>query len=130
MFILRLIATTLLIMFAFPALGLMGFEGGVLGGLGAAVLTAVMTFVVVLVSLPVLATFGAGAILAGGAAGGAVGARVVSFGLHTAINTGTLYLTAWILSGVTLIGFWPTVGAAAILGLVQVILTPRSDSSN
>jgi hypothetical protein len=128
MFLLRLIATTLLIMFAFPALGLMSFEGGVLGGLGAALLTFVMSFVVVLASLPLLATVGLGAILAGGAAGGPLGARAVQFGLHTAINTGTLSLTAWVLGGVTLLGFWPTVGAAAILAIVQVILTPTSSN--
>ena len=122
-----LIATLLLIVFAFPALGLLSFEGGLLGGLGASVMTAIAGFVVILVTLPLLSTFGLGAVLAGGAAGGALGARVASFGVLTALNTSTLYLSAQVLSSVTIIGFWPTVGAAAILGVVQRILDLKAE---
>lgn len=129
LFILRFVATVLLMMFAFPALGLVQFDGGIGLGLGASALVAVIGTVVAIVSLPLLLTFGVGALLAGAATGGQLGVRLVGFGLGTAINAATLGLVAWMLAGVTLIGFWPTIGAAAILALVQTVLTSHSTQS-
>lgn len=130
MWLIRLIAITLLIMFAFPYLGLLGFHGGVLGGIGAAVLTVVVDFCVTVVLFPLLATFGLGAIAAGGVLGGQLGARVVGFGITTGLYTLALYAVAAMLSGVALIGFWPTVGAAALLSLVSVVLARRQSTQS
>lgn len=132
MFSLRLIGYTLLIMFAFPALGLMGFQGNILDGLVASVLSVIVTGVVLLVllCLPGLANFLEGMMLLGSYAGGSHGVRVVQLSILTAMNTGTLFLVAWMLDSVSLVGRWPTVGAAVILALLQLYLRPRRSDSN
>ncbi len=122
--LIRFAAKVLLFMFALPALGLVTFTGGVGTGLLAALLVGVVGFFATIALLPALATVGVfGAVLAG-AAGGRLGLMTFNFALGTLIYSLAIAGVAWILPGLALLGFWPTVGAGAVLGIVTAILTP------
>ncbi len=128
MTLIRFLVKILFIMFILPAFGLIVFHGGFGTGLLTALLLSIVGVFVTLFLIPFLVTGGLAAMLAGGALGGQLGARLVSFTIETGLYTVTLSLVAWIMSSVTLLGFWPTVGAAAILALVSNVLTSHKSS--
>jgi hypothetical protein len=128
MTLIRFFVKVLFIMFVLPALGLIVFHGGFGYGLLTALLTSVVGLVVAIFLMPLLFTGGLAALLAGSLLGGAIGARLASFAIETGLYAVTLAIIAAILSGVTLLGFWPTVGAAAILALVSNVLTSHSSN--
>jgi uncharacterized membrane protein YvlD (DUF360 family) len=57
---------------------------------------------------------------------GSFGARLVIFGIETSIYAITLAIVAGIMSSVALVGFWPTIGAAAILAFANNVLSSHS----
>lgn len=119
--LIRFAAKVLLFMIALPALNLVVFTGGIWTGLGAAFLVGVVGFFVALGLLPLLATFGVFGALAAGTLGGQLGLRLYSFAVGTAIYALSISGVAWLLGGLALIGFWQTVFAGAILGLVNAV---------
>lgn len=122
MALIRFAAKVLLVMFALPALGLIAFNGGIWTGLGAALLIGIVGVFATVVLLPAIFV-GLFAMLGASVVAGSFGARLVGFGIETGIYAVTLGIVAWMLSGVALVGFWPTIGAAAILAIVSNILT-------
>jgi hypothetical protein len=122
MALIRFAAKVLLVMFALPALGLIAFHGGIWTGLGAALLIGIVGVFATVVLLPAIFV-GLFAMLGASVVAGSFGARLVGFGIETGIYAITLGIVAWMLSGVALVGFWPTIGAAAILAIVSNILT-------
>jgi hypothetical protein len=119
MHLLQIIAKILLIMFAFPALGLLSFHGGAWAGIGATLLITVIGVVITLVTLPLIVGW-----LLASTLGGPLGVRLAAFGISTGIYTVSLYATAGMMSSLALVGFGPTVLAAAILGIVTALLQP------
>lgn len=128
MLLIRLIVKTLLVMFLLPALGLITLTGGLGTSIGTVILVALGSVGATLVLLPLLATGGVLSVLAGGVLGGRFGAFLVGFAIHTGITAIALGFAAWLLPGIALLGFWPTMGAAAILGLAGSLLTPHNSN--
>ena len=128
MFLIRFVVNVLLFMFALPALGLVTFTGGLGTGFLAALLSIVFGVVAIIGLLPLLATFGTLGALLSGAVGGRLGLVTFNFVLSTLVYAVAIGLVAWVLPGLALLGFWPTMGAAAVLGLVGAVLTPASKS--
>lgn len=117
--LIRFAAKVLLFMFALPALGLVTFTGGIWTGLGAALLVGIMGVVAAIGLLPLLAAVGLAS-----AAGGRLGLMLGSFVIGTIVDSVAIAAVAWLLGGLALIGFWPTVFAGAILGAVNALFTP------
>lgn len=128
MLLLRLIAKTLIVLFLLPALGLVTLTGGVWTGLGTVLLVAIGSFGATLLLLPALATGGALSVVMGGILGGRMGAFLVGFAIQTGIIALALAFAAYLLPGLALLGFWPTVGAAAILGVAGQLLSSHSSN--
>jgi hypothetical protein len=126
MTLIRFIVKTIFIMFVLPALGLLAFHGGLGYGLLASLLVSIVGTVVTIFLIPLLLTGGLATLFAGAALGGQLGVRLASFAIETSLYSCTLWLVSCIMSSVVLVGFWPTVGAAAILALVSNVLTSHS----
>lgn len=124
MALVRFAINVLLFMFALPALGLVAFSGGIGTGLLAALLVVVLGIFVSIALLPAIATVGVFGAVLSGAVGGRLGLIAFNFALQTLVLSITIGAVAWVLPGLALLGFWPTVGAGAVLGLVGAILTP------
>jgi|AGTN01.1.fsa_nt_gi hypothetical protein len=123
MFLIRLAAKVLLFMIALPALGLVTFTGGIWTGLGAALLVSIVGAFAVIPLLPLLAVVGVAS-----ATGGRLGLMVGSFVIGTIVDSVAIGLVAWMLGGLALIGFWPTVFAGAILGAVNALFASPKQS--
>lgn len=125
--LLRLILKTLLVLLVLPALGLLSFSGGVGGAILAVILVAVAGFFTKVVLFPALASFGLVSVGIGGLLGGSLGAFLVYFAICSGIQAIALWGAASIMSSVVLVGFWPTIGAGALLALVSTLF-PSSSS--
>jgi hypothetical protein len=123
----RLLIKTLLVLLVLPALGLIAFHGGVGGAILAVILVAIAGFFTKVVLFPALISVGLISVGVGGLLGGARGAFAVYFAIATGISAIALTIAASIMSSVVLLGFWPTVGAGAILALVSTLF-PSSKS--
>lgn len=114
--LIRFAAKVLLFMIALPALGLVTFTGGIWTGLGAALLVGIVGAVAVIPLFPVLVAVGLAS-----STGGQLGLRIGGFIIGTIVDSVAIGLVAWMLGGLALIGFWPTVFAGAILGAVNLV---------
>ena len=122
------IVKVLLFMFVLPALGLVTFTGGLGTGLLAALLVGAVGFVAVLALFPLLAgTAFIGNILSG-AVGGVFGLIVFNAFFGALIYGLAIAGVAWLLPGLALISFWHTVGAGAVLGLVNAFFSPSKSN--
>jgi len=124
--LIRIIANILLFMFLLPALGLVTFTGGLGTGLLAAILVGIVGAGLIIALLPVIASVGVIGSLLSGAIGGRLG--LILFGLifNSALYALSIAGVAYLLPGLALIGFWPTIGAGAVLGLVSALMTPSN----
>lgn len=123
MWLIRLIVKMVLMMLVLPALGLIAFHGGLWTGFIAALLIGVVGVFTTIVMLPALFTVGLFAEIGATLAAGAIGFRLMAFVIETVLFAITLALVAAMLSGVALVGFWPTIGAAAILAVASNVLS-------
>lgn len=121
---LRFIIKILLFMFALPSLGLITFTGGLGTGLLAALLVGIVGFVAVLALFPLLASISIIGNLLSGAVGGWLGLALFNAFFGALIYGLAIAGVAWLLPGISLLGFWPTVGAGAVLGLVNAFFSP------
>jgi len=129
--LIRFAVKVFLLMVVLPALGLLTFHGGVLSGIGVSLLTAVIGTVATILLLPVILTVGLGSILGAGVVAGRVGMWLAGFGIGTLVYSLTLWVVALIVpTHLALLGFWPTFGAAAILGLAASLLTPHVSTTS
>ncbi len=123
--LLRFIIKVLLFMFVLPALGLVSFTGGLGTGLLAALLVGAVGAVAVLALFPLLAGVDIIGSLLSGAVGGVLGVALFNLFLGALIYGIAIAGVAWLLPGLALIGFWQTVGAGALLGLVNAFFSPH-----
>jgi|688.fasta_scaffold1954404_1 hypothetical protein len=123
--LLRLIIKTLLVLCVLPALGLLAFHGGVGGAILAVILVAVAGAFTKFVLLPWLVSFGLISVGVGGLLGGRLGAFLVYFAISAGISAIALWLSSCIMSSVVLVGFWPTLGAGAMLSLVSTLFPDK-----
>ncbi len=127
--LIRLIAKVLLFMFLLPALGLVTFTGGLGTGLLAAILVGFVGAGLTFVLLPAIASIGIVGSLLSGAVGGRLGLILFGLFFYSALYALSIAGVAYLLPGLALLGFWPTIGAGAVLGLVSALLTPARSNS-
>lgn len=125
--LIRLILKALLVLFVLPAMGLIAFHGGFFGAIFAVILVALAGFLTKVVLFPALVSVGLLSVGVGGLLGGRLGAFVVYFAISAALSAIALWLASTMLSSVVLLGFWPTIGAGAMLSLVSTLF-PSSDN--
>ncbi len=123
--ILRLILKALLVLFVLPAMGLLAFSGGFGGAILAVILVAIAGFFTKVVLFPALVSVGLLSVGVGGLLGGRGGAFLVYFAISACISAIALWLSASIMSSVVLVGFWPTIGAGAMLSLVSTLFPSK-----
>lgn len=124
--LIRLIANILLFMFLLPALGLVTFTGGLGTGLLAAILVGFVGAGLTFVLLPAIASIGIVGSLLSGAVGGRLGLILFGLFFYSALYALSIAGVAYLLPGLALLGFWPTIGAGAVLGLVSALMTPSN----
>jgi len=122
--IFRLIIKTILLLAVLPAMGLLAFHGGVGGAILAVILVAIAGFFTKVVLFPYLCSVGLLSVGIGGLLGGSLGAYAVYFAISACIQAIALGVAAWFMSSLVLVGFWPTIGAGAMLSLVTTLF-PR-----
>ncbi len=118
---LKLVIKTILIMFVFPALGLIAFNGGFFAALFTSIFVGIFYLFTIIVLIPVIMSIGVLSVLTGGLLAGAFGIQVVGFAIQSVMLAIALTIAACLVPGVILIGIWPTIGAGAILALVAAI---------
>jgi hypothetical protein len=127
--LIRLILKTLLVLLVLPAMGLLAFHGGVGGAILAVILVAIAGFFTKVVLFPALISVGLFSVGVGGLLGGRSGAFLVYFAISAVISSIALWVAASIMSSVVLVGFWPTIGAGAMLSLVTTLFPSTSSQS-
>lgn len=123
--IVRLILKALLVLLVFPALGLLAFNGGFLGAIGTVIVVAIATGLTAFVLFPALATFGLVSVGISGLLGGRSGVFLACFAISTVIQSIALWIAASLMSSVDLLGFWPTIGAGAVLAFVSSMFADK-----
>lgn len=122
------IVKVLLFMFVLPALGLLTFTGGLGTGLLAALLVGVVGFVAVLALFPLLAGTAVIGNVLSGAVGGIFGVVLFNAFFGALVYGLAIAGVAWLLPGIALISFWHTVGAGAVLGVVNAFFSPSKSN--
>ena len=117
----KIFANAAVIMLLLPALGLVAFHGGFGAAIWTTIVVVLSGIIVALLLWPVLiaAIFAA---LFGEAVAGDGKGQVAEFILDTVFMSLCLWVTSGLVDGVQLFGFWPTVGAAAILVIVDTVV--------
>ena len=128
MLLLKLILKALVILWLLPQLGLISFNGGLVWSFIAVFVVWISTFITTLVLLPWLLTSKFFGTLFGAALGGRTSAMLFCFAIDTLLISIALVLASALGSGMVLLGFWPTVGAAAVLGITSSVLSNKPKS--
>lgn len=125
--IVNLAVRTAVIMLLLPAIDLVSFSGGIGAGILTAFILGLVSVFTRLVFFPMILSARIVGGIFGAATAGKLGVIAVEFAISAFIYAGVLALTSVIVSGVVLYGFWPTVGAGAILAVISTLLrTARS----
>lgn len=115
----QIIVKMLMLMLVLPALGLISFHGGLFAGLLASVLIAVVGVLMSIPAAVLMSTVGSVSVVLARLIGGAEAAVLMVLFLASLMYGAILWGVSCLMPATLILhGFWPTVLAGALLGLV------------